>query len=96
MKLRTEFRQLYAEFDQFSSEYDSISTMYQDQMRTNQEEEYHITFIEIVLKKFGYLNPSAALVPFYVPVSQINFVNPPRRVRSAVETSSPPSQMRLV
>ncbi|UPX20687.1 Aminopeptidase Y [Ascochyta rabiei] len=74
-----EIRRLHAKFDRLNSEYDWISTMYQDQMRTNQEQEDRIAFLEVKLKEFGQLKSSASSAPFSAPASQINFANPPRR-----------------
>lgn len=91
-----EIRRLHVKFDRLHSEYDWISIMYQDQMRTIQEQEDRIKFLEVKLKEFGQLSPPAAPAPFSAPASQINFANPPRRVRGALRTSSPLSQTPLV
>ncbi|XPS77536.1 Aminopeptidase Y [Ascochyta lentis] len=91
-----EIRRLHTKFDRVNSEYDWILAVYQDQMRTSQEQEDRITFLEVKLKEFGQLTPSATPAPFSAPASQINFTNPPRRVRGAVRSSSPLSQTPLV
>ncbi|KAJ4339723.1 Aminopeptidase Y [Ascochyta clinopodiicola] len=91
-----EIHRLHAKFDRLNSEHDWISTMYQDQMRTNEEQEDRIAFLEVKLKEFGQLTPSASSAPFSAPASQINFANPPRRARDVVKASSPLSQTPLV
>ena len=70
--------------------------MYQDQMRSNEEQDDRIAYLEKKLKEFGQLNSGGAAPPFSAPASQINFVNPPCRVRTAVEVSSPLSREPMV
>lgn len=91
-----EMRRIHAKFDRLDSEYDWMSAVYQDQMRTNQEQEDRIAFLEARLREFGQLTPSATAAPFSAPASQTNFTRPQRRARGALMTSSPLSQPPLV
>lgn len=70
--------------------------MYQDQLRTNQEQEDRIVFLEVKLKELGQLSPSAATAPFSAPASQISFAKPQRRARGVAKMPSPLSQTSLV
>ena len=87
-----EIRRLHVRINHINSEHDYICTMYRDQTRCNEEQESRIEYLENKLKEFGRLSKGGAIAPFSAPASQITFANPPRRVNSAVMTSSPLAQ----
>ncbi|CAO2652722.1 Nn.00g021330.m01.CDS01 [Neocucurbitaria sp. VM-36] len=83
-----------AKFDRLHHDYDWMSGMYQDQMRSTQEQEDRITYLEVKLREFGQLTPGARL-PYSAPPGQINFSNPPRRDRTDSAMKSPAASSPL-
>ncbi|KAL6711751.1 Aminopeptidase Y [Coniothyrium glycines] len=67
-----------AKFDRVHRDYDWMSGMYQDKIRSAQEQEDRITYLEGKLQEFGQLTP-AMHVPFSAPPSKVTFSVPPRR-----------------
>ncbi|KAF1843259.1 uncharacterized protein K460DRAFT_341182 [Cucurbitaria berberidis CBS 394.84] len=82
-------------FDRLYSDHDWISGMYQDQMRSIQEQEHRIAYLEVKLQEFGQRTPGAHM-PFSAPSSQISFSNPPRRNRSTMRSPVGPSPLAQV
>jgi hypothetical protein len=93
---RDEIHRLHAKFNRLNNEHDWICTAYQDQMRSNEEQQGRIVYLEKTLKEFGQLAGSSDQAPFSAPASQITFVNPSCRVHSVVKVSSPLSQTPMV
>jgi hypothetical protein len=85
-----------AKFDRTHAEHNWISGVYQDQMRTVQEQEDRIGYLERKLQEFGQNSP-ATLPPYSAPSSTIQFANPPRRLRSstAADLASPLAQVSI-
>jgi DNA repair exonuclease SbcCD ATPase subunit len=71
-----------AKFDRLNFEYEWISNAYQDQMRSLQEQEDRLNYLERKLAEFGQTTPITRQ-PFSAPPSQIQFANPPRRALAA-------------
>ncbi|KAF1913384.1 hypothetical protein BDU57DRAFT_542012 [Ampelomyces quisqualis] len=67
-----------AKFDRVNTEYNWMSDAYQDQMRTIQEQQDRIDYIENKLREFGQTTPTTQQ-PFSAPATQIAFAAPPRR-----------------
>lgn len=89
-RTQSELTRIHGSFDRLNTEYDWMSGMYQDCMRTAQEQEDRIAYLEVKLLEFGQLTP-AVRAPFSAPPGQVRFSNPPRRARfdSAVKSASP-------
>jgi hypothetical protein len=71
-----------AKFDRLNFEYDWMSNTYQDQMRSLQEQQDRLDYLELKLGEFGQTTPTARQ-PFSAPPSRIQFANPPRRSLAA-------------
>jgi hypothetical protein len=71
-----------AKFDRLNGEYDWMSDAYQDQIRSLQEQEDRINYLEVKLHELGQTSPTIRQ-PFSAPPSQIRFANPPRRQHGA-------------
>lgn len=66
-----------ARFDRMYSEHEYMSTMYQEQVRSMQEQEDRLRYLEKRLQEFGQMTDTTR-VPFSAPPTQISFMNPPR------------------
>jgi hypothetical protein len=100
-QLRGNLSTINANLECVNSELSWLSSMYQDQMRTAQEQEDRVTYLEGKLQESGQLTPTTRQ-PFSAPPFQIQFANPPRRSRfgfavksPTVGTSSPLPQVRV-
>lgn len=89
---RDEIRRLGMNFDRLNDEYDYITSMYQDQMRLNSEQENRIDYLEKKLKDYRNSKSASRTLPFTSPASLVTFARTPRRIRTAVATSSPLSR----
>lgn len=87
-------RTIHTRYTRLEGEYDWIITAYQDQMRTIQEQEDRIDYLERKLREIGQASPSTRQ-PYSAPSSQIQFAKPPRRSRGSVTAGmlSPLSQV---
>jgi cell division septum initiation protein DivIVA len=85
-----------AKVDRAHSEYNWMSDAYQDQMRTVQEQEDRVNYLERKLQEFGQ-NTATTIQPYSAPSSRIQFDNPPRRLRSRSATglASPLAQVSI-
>ncbi|KAH7361310.1 hypothetical protein BKA66DRAFT_444696 [Pyrenochaeta sp. MPI-SDFR-AT-0127] len=77
-----------AKFDRLHHDYDWMSNMYRDQMRSAQEQEDRIAYLEMKIQESGQLTPNAR-APFSAPPSRVQFSNPPRRDRFNPAMKSP-------
>jgi hypothetical protein len=87
-RAQADLMRVNSNFDRLNNEYDWMSSMYQDQMRTCQEQEDRIGYLEVKLQEFGQLTP-VVRAPFSAPPGQVQFSNPPRRARFDSVTKSP-------
>jgi hypothetical protein len=81
LRLRQDLNRANAKFEHLYADYEYITSMYQDQMRSAQEQEDRITYLETKLREAGQSTP-ASFPPFSAPASQLVFANPPPRKRS--------------
>lgn len=77
-----------ARSDRLEAEYDFITQAYQDQMRTVQEQEDRITYLERKLQETGQASPLTRQ-PYSAPSHQIQFAKPPRRSRGSIAAGAP-------
>ncbi|KAH7382435.1 hypothetical protein DE146DRAFT_636610 [Phaeosphaeria sp. MPI-PUGE-AT-0046c] len=77
-----------ARYLRLEGEYDWITTAYQDQMRTTQEQEDRIDYLQSKLQEIGQASPSTRQ-PYSAPPSQLQFAKPPRRSRGSIAAGAP-------
>jgi hypothetical protein len=79
-QLQGSLNTIKANLDCLNNEYDWLANMYQDQMRTAQEQEDRVTYLEGKLQESSQLTATMRQ-PFSAPPSRVQFANPPRRSR---------------
>jgi hypothetical protein len=94
LRLWQELNRANAKFEHLYAEHDYITNLYQDQMRSLQEQEDRITYLETKLREAGQSTP-ARLAPFSAPASQTIFAQPPQRRRSHSFSKPPGSPSPL-
>ncbi|KAF1830062.1 hypothetical protein BDW02DRAFT_650911 [Decorospora gaudefroyi] len=87
-RLYADLNHARTKFDRLYAEHDYLSSMLQDQMRSGQEQEDRINYLEKKLQEFGQSSP-VTRTPLSAPASQLIFSNPPRRQRSELSPRSP-------
>ncbi|OAL03278.1 hypothetical protein IQ06DRAFT_374456 [Phaeosphaeriaceae sp. SRC1lsM3a] len=75
-------------YDRLEAEYDWVTTAYRDQMRTMQEQEDRINYLEHKLREASQASPTIRQ-PYSAPSSQIQFAKPPRCSRGSVAAGAP-------
>ena len=94
IRLRQGLNHANAKFERLYAENEYITSMYQDQMRSAQEQEDRITYLETKLREASQSTP-ASFPPFSAPASQLVFTKPPQRKRSHSFSKPPGSPSPL-
>jgi hypothetical protein len=89
-----ELETMNSKFSFLYAQHDYINSMYQDQMRTAQEQEDRITYLETKLREAGQSTPFRVM-PFSAPAFQTVFAPPPQRNRSHPFSNQPGSPNAL-